>query len=60
MKPFEKEILVGIEDAGNGETYPVILGSPRRIAQIDANEGDKIAIYRLIAVKRFVKNQRLE
>ena len=50
MKPFDKEICVKRE-ADGGQEYLVIIGKPSRLDELDADDGDQIAVYRLVEVR---------
>jgi len=56
---FRKQIVVGKEEQSDGPAYDVILGVPSRLTELDAQDGDYIAIYQLVSVKRFETNPRL-
>ena len=57
---FPNHIAVRKEPNQDGSFYDVIIGSPENTAQLDAEDGDDIAIYVLQEVKRFRTNPRLD
>ena len=53
---FCKDICVRHE---RDEEYDIIIGVPSRLDQLDAEDGDRVAIYRLQEVVTFRKNPTL-
>ena len=56
---FRQWLVVGKEEEVNGEAYDVVLGSPDRLTELDAENGDYLAIYKLVAIHQFKTNPRL-
>ena len=54
-----KEILTKFED-DNGTKFQVIVGYVDDLGNIDADDGDRLAIYRLVKTVRYRLNPRLE
>ena len=56
MSQFKKEICVKIDE----DHYPRIVGEKKRLDLLDAADGEKIAIYKLVEIKTFHINPRLQ
>ena len=60
-KRFSNEICVRMEPGNDADpAFPLIVGTPDHISQMDADDGDHVAIYRLVGVKRFRTYHRLD
>jgi hypothetical protein len=57
---FQKQIVIRKEDNPDGTTYDLIVGDPTHPQSIDAQNGDYVAVYRLVGVHRFETNPRLK
>lgn len=55
---FHKRICVKIDGAEN-EQFLSVIGRPERVDQLDAEDGDLVAVYELVEVKRFATNPQL-
>lgn len=60
-KRFTNEICVRMEDGTGGDpAFPTIVGTPDDPTTIDAEDGDRVAVYRLVGVRCFRIHPRLE
>ena len=55
MRPFKKEICVKVDEGG----YAIIVGDTKRLDLLDMEDGEKVAVYKLVAIKTFQLNPKL-
>ena len=57
---FPQRIVVAKEENPDESTYDVILGSPDLLTELDAENGQYVAIYTLVGVHKYETNPRLK